>query len=163
MTAWMTLALLCALAGPALADPTADARAHSEAFARAWNAGDVQGALALYVDDAVVVWPGRKEEARGRAGIEKLLTDVFQGTKERKLVLESIEARALGDAHIATVGHWDSSFTGPDGRRVTERVRTTEVLVRSGEAWRYLIDHASVGQPPPAPPAAPTRRQRRAR
>jgi uncharacterized protein (TIGR02246 family) len=149
MTSSIVLALVCVLAAPALADPTADARAHSEAFARAWNAGDLQGALALYADDAIAIWPGQREEAKGKAAIEGLLREVFERTKDRKLALESIEGRALGEGHIATIGHWESAFTTPRGRRVTARLRTTEVLVKADGGWRYLVDHASIGQPRP--------------
>ena len=154
------LALLVCFATPALADVTADARAHAEAFARAWTAGKVGDALTLYADDATVVWPGRGEEARGRDQIRKLLERVFGETKDRRLVLRTLEATPLGADHLATVGRWESAFTGPDGRRVASEVRTTEVLVRVGGAWRYLVDHASVGI---APAKGAARRQRRER
>ncbi len=154
------LALLACFATPAFADATAEARVHAEAFARAWTAGDVEDALALYADDASVVWPGRGEEARGREQIAKLFERVFQETKDRRLVIRSLAATPLGTEHLATVGRWESSFIAQDGRRVTSEVRTTEVLVKVGGRWRYLIDHASVGMAPAKPPA---RRQRRER
>jgi ketosteroid isomerase-like protein len=69
---WTATILMLVLAAPALADPTATARAHDEAFAQACEAGDVKGVVALYADDAVVVWPGAGEEARGKSQIEKL-------------------------------------------------------------------------------------------
>ena len=37
---------------PLLADATSDARAHSDAFARAFAARDAKAMLALYADDA---------------------------------------------------------------------------------------------------------------
>lgn len=154
------LVLLLCVASPVLADPTADARAHAEVFARAWNAGNVDDALALYADDATVVWPGQDEEGRGKEQIRKLLEGVFAGQKDRRLVLQTLAATSLDADHIATVGRWQSAFTAPDGRRVTSEVRTTEVLVKVGGAWRYLVDHASVGIAPPKPAA---RRQRRER
>ena len=69
---WRAISLVIALAAPAFADATADARAHDDAFAKACEAGDVKGVVALYTDDAVVVWPGVEEEAKGKAQIEKL-------------------------------------------------------------------------------------------
>lgn len=160
----LVLMLLSALAGPARADPDADARAHGEAFARAWNAGDMQGALALYADTAAVVWPGQGEEARGKAEIEKLLARAFLGAPGRQLVLKTATGTPLGDRHLATVCHWESSFIAPDGKRVTSQVRSTEVLVKESAGWRYLVDHASAGLPPGrGTPPSPARRQRRAR
>jgi hypothetical protein len=38
---------------------------------------------------------------------------------------------------------------GPDGKPMTARVRTTELLHRSNGKWRYVIDHTSIGLPPP--------------
>ena len=70
----IVLALLLAVASAASGDPQADGRAHADAFGRAMNAGDVKAALALYADDARVIFPGQGEEARGKVEIEKLLT-----------------------------------------------------------------------------------------
>jgi hypothetical protein len=46
--------------------------AHSEAFGKACAAGDIPGVLALYEDDATVIWPNEGEIAHGKAEIEKL-------------------------------------------------------------------------------------------
>jgi len=154
MLKWTAIALTLAAAAPALADATADATAHSEAFAKACEAGDVQGVLALYADNATVVWPGAGEEAKGKASIEKLATNFCNPKTKPKLVLKSIEGIALDSSHIATVGHWEGTSIGPNGKPVTSQVRTTELLVKSGNAWRYLIDHASIGLPPPPKAAA---------
>ena len=71
-------------------------------------------------------------------------------------------ALPLGDAHIVTVAHWESTLAGPGRRRLTTEVRSTEVLVKKDGAWRYLVDHASIGQPRPRQAAA-ARRARRMR
>jgi len=151
---WFSTAiLLLGLAAPALADPTADAKAVGDAFAKAMAAGDVPAVLALYRDDATVIWPGRGEEANGKAAIEKVVRAALGSTpKDFTLVQRSNEARALGSDYIVNVGRWDQTFTTPRGRRVTQDVRTTEVLQKTDGQWRYLVDHASVGLPTAAPP-----------
>ena len=150
----MVVPLLLALGGPALADPSADAKAVGEAFAKAMAAGDVPAVLALYRDDASVIWPGRGEEAKGKAAIEKMVRAALASApKDLKLLQKSNQATALGSDYIVNVGRWEQSFTTPRGRPVTQEVRTSEVLQKSGGEWRYLVDHASTPFPPPPSPA----------
>lgn len=153
MTKWMVL-LVVAFSGHAFADATTEAKGHSEKFAKACEAGDVQAVLGLYTGDATVIWPGAGEEAKGKAGIEKLAKNFCDPKSELKLVLKSLEGIQLDDNHIATVGHWEGSFKTPDGKRVVSQVRTTEVLVKAGSGWQYVTDHASIGVAPPAPARA---------
>ena len=163
MKRWMVLALMMMmLAGPALADPAADARGVEQAFARACSAGDLKGVMALYADDAIAVWPGQGAEAKGKADIEKMAAALCKEGSGAQFTLESLEALPLGDAHIVTVAHWESTLAGPGRRRLTTEVRSTEVLVKKDGAWRYLVDHASIGQPRPRQAAA-ARRARRMR
>ena len=162
MTRWMMLGLMAMLSASALADPMADARGVEEAFARACGAGDVKAVMALYADDAVAVWPGQGAEAKGKADIEKMAAGLCTGRPGASMVLKSLKAFPLGDAHIATVAHWEDTGTRPNGTRVTVPVRSTEVLVKKDGAWRYLVDHASIGTAPARARAA-ARRARRTR
>jgi len=162
MKRWMVLGLTLVVAGPALADPTADARGVEDAFARACGAGDVKGVTALYADDAIAVWPGQGAEAKGKADIEKMAAALCKERGGAQFALKSLEALPLGDAHIVTVAHWEGTVTRPNGTRVTTEVRSTEVLVKKDGVWRYLVDHASIGTPRPRQAAA-ARRERRMR
>ncbi len=146
MKRWMVLGVMMMLAGPALADPTADARGGEEAFARACSAGDLKGGA----------------EAKGKADIEKMAAALCKEGSGTQFALKSLEALPLGDAHIVTVAHWEGTVARPGGRRVTTEVRSTEVLVKKDGAWRYLVDHASIGTPRPRQAAA-ARRERRMR
>jgi len=154
MMKWLVPFIVAVLASQAHADATAEARAHSEKFAKACEAGEIDKVLDLYADDAHVVWPGASEEAQGKAAIEKLAKNLCDPKSEPKFTLKSIDGISLDSDHIATVGHWEGSFKSPDGKRVVSQVRTTEVLVKSGSGWKYIVDHASVGLPPPKPPRA---------
>jgi len=145
------LAVVFVCASAAFADPTADAKAVGEAFAKAMAAGDVPGVLALYRNDASIVWPGHGEEAKGKEAIERVVrAAIGSAAKDLRMVQKSNEARALGDDYLVNVGRWEDSFTTANGRHVTMDVRTTEVLARTGGKWLYLVDHASVGLPRPA-------------
>jgi uncharacterized protein (TIGR02246 family) len=141
--------LLALVAVPVLADATADARKHSEAFARAYMARDRQAILALYADNARCVWPGQGEEARGKAAIGKLVDGFLQAFPTGTLAVKSVDAMSLGNGYIATVGHWEQTFTGPDGKVQSVELRSTEVLRKRNGKTLYVIDHASIGLPPP--------------
>ena len=151
--AWASITLLSvAAATPAFADANAVARAVSERFARACAAGDIQAVVAMYEDDAIAVWPGEGAEGAGKPAIEKLATGLCTG-KASAPVLKSVEGRSLGKGYVVTHGRWELPSTAPDGTKTVAVVRTTEVLKDTGGKWRYVVDHASVGVPPPAAPA----------
>ena len=126
MRAWMGMVLVC-LAAPVTADDAADAKAQGEAFVRAWDKGDVKAALALYADDARVIWPGEGDEGRGKAAIEALITKTFKMFPKSGLVLKSQDTMPLGDGYIGNVGYWEQTVAGPDGKPATFRVRTTRM------------------------------------
>ena len=158
MMKWLVPFVVTVLAGHAYADATAEARAHSEKFAKACEAGEIEDVLELYADDAHVVWPGAGDEAQGKDAIEKLAKGFCDPKTELKLTLKSIDGISLDSDHIATVGHWEGSFKGPNGKKAVSQVRTTEVLVKAGSGWKYIVDHASIGLPPPKAPQAHKRK-----
>ena len=154
MRAQILLACLALAAAPAFADPATDAKAHSEAFARAMAARDVVAAVALYTDDARVIWPGQGEEARGKAEITKLVTASLKASPDSSPVLVSQDVLPLGDGLIAVLGQWKQDVKGPDGKVETLHVRSSEILKKTGGKTLYVVDHASIGVPPPPPGAA---------
>jgi len=144
----LTLFLLLLVTIPVSADTTATARAHSEAFARAMNARDVEAALALYAEDARVIWPGEEDEARGKAAIRKLIESTLRSfPKDSHLALKSQDAIALAESYIATVSHWEQSYTRQDGTKASSLFRATEIIRSNGRESLYVVDHASSGLP----------------
>ena len=158
----LVVALVCAIGRTASADPAADARALGDKFAAAVAAGDVTAILALYTDDADVIYPGQGDEAHGKAAIEAMLKREIAGMRTTPLVQKSSDAIAIDATHIMNVGRWEMVVGNPGQRHDTLTVRTTERLVNENGAWRYRVDHASVGTPPP-PARAPHTRERRRR
>jgi len=142
--------VLLLVATAAFADATAVAKAHSEAFAAACAAADLPAVLALYEDDAIAVWPGQGEEAKGKPAIEKMARRLCTG--ESPPVLKSVVGRELGSGYVVTDGRWELVTKNPDGTSTVAIVRTTEVLRETAGKWRYVVDHASVGVPPAAAP-----------
>ena len=148
MKAWICFALFSLVATKALADPAADVKAHSDAFARAMAARDVAAVVALYADDARVIWPGQGEEAKGKAEITKLVTDSLKASPDSTPVLKSQEIVPLGGGYTAVLGQWEQAVKGPKGESETLHVRTSEIIRKVGNKTLYVVDHASIGVPP---------------
>lgn len=156
VAAWVLAALATVAAPRAAADPTADARGVADAFQRAVAAGDADAVIALYDENAWLIWPGRAQEARGREAIAAFLRRELPAMRATPPVLVSLVATPLADGTIAVVGHWEQGTT----EKV--EIRTTEVLVRRDGKWKYLVDHASVGaEPPPEKSRGRDERRRR--
>lgn len=138
---------------PTFADTAAIARSHSEAFARAMNARDTATVLALYADDARVVWPGVGDEATGKAQIETLIINTLRGfPADSRLTLKSQSVVPIGPDYVATVSHWEQTYTGSDRAIRKSEARATEVIRILGGKTLYVIDHASFGIAQPNPP-----------
>ena len=157
----VALALFVAtLASTAHAGDVPSALAHelSQKFVTACEAGKVSEALALYLDDAVVVYPSVGARADGKAEIAKVLGDLCEAGLGKSKWLGGRGAWfGTGEKAIVATGSWETSGVGPDGKPVSVIVRTTELLVKTPDGWKYQLDHASVGVPPPepTPPTSP--------
>ena len=154
-TTLLAVALVCALGRTVSADPAADARALGEKFAAAVAAGDVGAILALYTEDAHVIYPGRGDEAHGKAEIEAMLKREIAAMRATPLVQKTSDAIAIDPTHIVNVGRWEMTVGQPGHTHQTLTVRTTELLVNENGTWRYRVDHASVGTPPPPARSTP--------
>ncbi len=120
---------------------------------------------ALYEDDAVLIWPGQGEFAIGKPAIEKVIQAYCSGTVEAVDQGHQQRRAPVGLDYIIHFGQLDTTAAGPDGKPVTVRIRTSELLHKSHGKWRYEVDHASAGLPPPpgAMPAKPRSAARAAR
>ena len=144
------LALALMLAGAAYADAVAEAKSVNDAFNKAFEACDIPAVMELYEDDAVVIWPGQGEFALGKPAFEKIVKGYCASPSKPSIKVVSSDARQVGLDHIIHFGQLDVTMTGPDGKPATLRLRTSELLHKSHGKWRYEVDHASAGLPPPA-------------
>lgn len=135
--------------------PSALAHELSQKFITACEAGKVSEALALYLEDAVVVFPSEGARAEGRTAIGKLLSETCgPDTGKSKWLGGSGAWFGTGESAIVATGAWETSGVDAEGKTVTVTVRTTELLVKTPDGWKYKLDHASVGVPLPEPAAA---------
>ncbi len=143
----VVLALSATFTVAAHADAVAEAKTLNDAFSKAFEACDVPAVMALYEEDAVLIWPGQGEFAIGKPAIEKVVKGYCSSPSKPSIKVISSDARPVGLDHIIHYGQLDTTIAGPDGKPVTVRVRTSELLHKSHGKWRYEIDHASAGLP----------------
>jgi uncharacterized protein (TIGR02246 family) len=134
-------------------DESAALKAVDEAFVQAFNKKDVDGVLACYADDAVVMDPGPALIYRGKEEIKKGFGEFFRTQPGAQL--------KLGEAHYKNVGDlgygyilWTITLNGPEGSPMEMKGRATDVMEKRGGKWVLVTDHASF--PVPAAPTAGT-------
>jgi len=109
-----------------------------QAWADAYNKGDIDALLALYEDEAAFVQPGGEAvigKSQLRAALEEILA--LEGT----IVIETKAAVQTGDVAL-TVGQWSVTGTDPDGQPVELGATSAEVLRRQADgSWLHAIDN----------------------
>ena len=107
-------------------------------FKKAFNAGDVQGFMALYEPDAILIPQPGAEPIRGTQAIRSAL-EGFLALK-RKVELPTRHVVQHGDIALLRSAWWLKG-TGPDERPVEMAHGSAEVVRRQPDgSWRYLID-----------------------
>jgi uncharacterized protein (TIGR02246 family) len=106
-------------------------------FAELISAGDVEGALALYEDDAVIVpEPGRLE--RGRNAIRAALAPFAE---LRPRMTGEIERTLVAGDTALVINAWTLVGTDPGGEPVRMAAKSADVLRRREDgSWGILID-----------------------
>ena len=109
---------------------------HYDLFLRAFNAGDLEGLMSLYDDQAVLV-PEPGTTVRGPALREAIAGFLaLKGTMELKL-----RGTVEGPATAITYGAWSLNGTGPDGSPIAMSGESTEVVVKQADGtWRIVLD-----------------------
>jgi ketosteroid isomerase-like protein len=105
-------------------------------FAERFNAGDIDGLMALYEPDAVL------EPAPGTLVTGASIRQALEGFLALKGTIDVVSRRTIKTADLAiTHGTWSLAGTAPDGAPVTLGGNTTEVLRRQPDgSWLYVID-----------------------
>ncbi|WP_158102877.1 YybH family protein [Lentzea kentuckyensis] len=104
----------------------------------AFNAGDVDGVLATFIDDgATVVERGLALPKSG--DLREALAGYFAESKPQ-VDFEFIHTYLAGDIAMV-VTEWSLDELGPDGARHKQSGRATDVLVRENGQWKFAIDN----------------------
>jgi uncharacterized protein (TIGR02246 family) len=114
------------------------AEAHT-LFQKAFNAGDLQGLVALYEPDAILIPQPGSEPVQGIQAIRSTLEGFL--ALRGKIELETKHVVRYGDIALLR-GAWRLKGTGPDGKPVEMVHGSAEVVRRQPDrSWRYVIDH----------------------
>lgn len=109
-----------------------------QAFMDRFNAGDLDGLVALYTPDATLV-PQPGQVVSGHAAIREALQG-FLAVKGR-IELDTTYAVASGDIALLRSA-WRLTGTGPDGQPLAMAARSNEVARRQADGgWLIAIDH----------------------
>jgi uncharacterized protein (TIGR02246 family) len=105
---------------------------------KAFNAGDLEGLMALYAPDACLV-PQPGQTVQGKSAIREALQNFLSlGAKikiEADYVVESKDTALLR-------GRWQLTGKTPDGQPLDMHGKSSEVVRRQPDSgWVYIIDH----------------------
>lgn len=117
----------------------AQIRAATTASAAAWNAGDLRGHLAIYVDS--VTFMTRNGPRPGVAALEESFTRTYfnAGRPKQQLRFEQVVVRPLGrDAALET-----GRFVLSGGGEAEQSGWFSLVWVRTPQGWKVVHDHSS--------------------
>jgi len=107
-------------------------------WAQAFNAGDLEGLMALYAPDACFV-PQPGQPVQGHSAIREALQSFL--SLGAKIELEADYVLECKDVALLR-GRWHLTGKTPDGQALDMRGRSSEVVRRQGDGgWVYIIDH----------------------
>src|SRR5262245_7899523 len=108
-------------------------------FQKAFNAGDLQGLVALYETDAILIPQPGAEPVKGARAIRSALESFL--ALNGKLELETKHVVQHGELALLR-STWRFEGTAPDGKPVEMSHDSAEVVRRQPDgSWRYVIDH----------------------
>lgn len=106
---------------------------------KAFNAGDIEGVLACYEPEAVmVVEPGRL--ARGQADLRRAFEFILAGRPG----IVNDRAQVIENGGLALyLSHWRLETRAPDGGAIQHSGHATTILRRQADgSWRIAVDNA---------------------
>ena len=106
------------------------------------NAGDLEGAVALYEADARFV-AGPDNIVEGSDGIREVMRSMLAG--KPRLTIEVPKVVQAGDLALLC-SKWSVTSTGPDGKETTDSGNGREVVRRQADGtWRFVVDYPNGG------------------
>jgi uncharacterized protein (TIGR02246 family) len=151
MAALVVLVLVAGLAPAAGAGDEDDVKAIGQAWAEAWDAGDMDAIGALYAEDADYVnFFG--ERISGRAAIQaafaELNSTVYKGTT---IEVEPVAVSFIAPDVAVTDTVWKLAGVPDDAPPLPTEGQSTVVAVKQGDVWKIAAHRTRVPQSPVTP------------
>lgn len=134
-------ALMSALPLSAEAGPKEEARATLAAWETAFNAGDADAVVRLYLPDATMQGLVSSTLIVGEDALRRYFAAPMKA--RAKVVIGDTTMQELTAESVVATGYEEASATLPDGRTMSIPGRYTFVLVRRDGAWRIAHQHSS--------------------
>jgi hypothetical protein len=131
-----------AFAQPSAADPKDDALALFARWLRLFNAGDLDGILAIYSADASVHGTTSANLAVGAEALKGYFAPALRAKNQVKPVDEPVVTEIAPGALVLS-GYYEFSGTRADGQGFAAPARYSFVMVGAGEAMRIVHQHSS--------------------
>ena len=138
----LALAMLTALAAPAIAGPEEDAVRLVEQWAAAFNASDVDTIVGLYAPDALFLGTGSRTVVRKIEEIRQYFERALLTDRPRGAVLHSREVMALSDGTVIISG-LDETTSVRDGKTLSNLGRVTFIVAKRGADWKICLLYTS--------------------
>jgi len=149
-----TLALVLFTSGAVAATSSSASKGSAPnqvAWIAAMKANDLDAVAATYAEDAVAWMPG-SGRLDGRTAIRAYFAEWLGSMTVRDVVFSNARVEASGNLSTGW-GHYTITMVPKaGGEPVVAKGRFTEVAVKRGAKWLYLVDHAS--EDPPATAAS---------
>ncbi len=137
-----SVALLMFGVGSAMAEPKDEATQVVEAWARAFNASDVDGIVALYAPDALFVGTGSKTVVKSPEGIRRYFEEALLQNRPRGAKLDDSSTMVLSETAVLVTG-LDTVTGVRDGQPYSASGRATFVVAKRGPDWKIVHFHRS--------------------
>src|SRR5258706_11574757 len=142
------LCILTVLFSTPLFAADSGAKALDNAFVKGVTAGNIEAVVALYAADATLYPPGEMV-AKGRDALRAVWGGFLSANKVTEFKLLDTGYRTSGDMSIGWGRFSMTVQPKAGGAPATLEGRYSDVAVKKGGKWLYILDHASAPLPPP--------------
>jgi len=135
--------VLCGMATLAWAGPAEEIAQIAQQAVQAINEGNLDGIMALYADDAVLIPAGSPFRIDGKDAIRSFYVGLFQNFPTRRFVERQRQIRVYGANTAIINAYFTFTLVDRSGNANNVQARMSVTFVKVGNRWLVADDHAS--------------------